>query len=76
MQLIEPEVVSEEDWRHLIGGEAEPWGGPEIEELCWRDKESFVALREETGNLAALAGLVFVQVLAAESHSRWPASAP
>jgi hypothetical protein len=59
MRLVELEHVTDEDWRQLIAGEPQPWGGVG-EALRWRAKTHHVGLRDDAGDLVALAGLVLL----------------
>jgi hypothetical protein len=38
MELVELEEVTSQQWRELVAGEREPWGG-EAERLAWGDKQ-------------------------------------
>jgi len=65
MELVELDELAEEDWSALIAGEKEPWGA-EGAGLQWREKERFVALREDEGRIVAVAGAVLAEVSIAE----------
>lgn len=61
VRIVELEQVSDEDWRQVIAGEPRPWGGVG-EALHWRAKSCNLGLRDDTGKLVALAGLVLAEV--------------
>lgn len=61
MRLVELETITDGDWRQVIDGEPQPWGGVG-ETLRWREKTHNIGLRDEDGNLVALAGLVLADV--------------
>jgi predicted N-acetyltransferase YhbS len=66
VRLIELERISEEDWRRVIAGEHEPWGGVG-EALRWREKSHHLGVLDDTENLVALAGIVLADVRAGET---------
>jgi GNAT superfamily N-acetyltransferase len=59
--LVELDRVTERDWKQVIAGEPEPWGRVG-EALRWREKTHNIGLRDEEGDLVALAGLVLADV--------------
>jgi predicted N-acetyltransferase YhbS len=64
--LIELERITDYDWERVVAGESEPWGGVG-ETLQWREKSHSLGLRDDAGNLVALAGLVLTEVRAADT---------
>jgi GNAT superfamily N-acetyltransferase len=67
VQLVELGSVSDGDWRQVIAGEPEPWGGVG-EALRWRERSHNIGLRDERGDLVALAGLVPAEVRVGEAR--------
>lgn len=65
MRLVELDRMSDGDWQQIVAGEPEPWGGV-AEALRWREKSHYLGLRDNTGNLVALAGLVLAEVRVAD----------
>jgi predicted GNAT family N-acyltransferase len=63
VRLVELDRVTEGDWRQVIAGEPQPWGRVG-EALQWREKTHNIGLRDEEGELVALAGLVLADVRA------------
>jgi GNAT superfamily N-acetyltransferase len=61
MRLIELDTVTDEDWRQVIAGEPEPWGGVG-ETLRWREQTHQLGVLDGVGHLLALAGLVLADV--------------
>jgi GNAT superfamily N-acetyltransferase len=61
VRLVELDRVTERDWTQVIAGEPEPWGRVG-EALRWREKTHNIGLRDEEGDLVALAGLVLADV--------------
>jgi predicted GNAT family N-acyltransferase len=64
--LVELEKVTDEDLQQVIAGEPEPWGGIG-ERLRWRAKTHNLGLRDDAGDLVALAGLVLAEVRVADA---------
>jgi GNAT superfamily N-acetyltransferase len=60
VQLVELDTVTAADWEQVIAGERDPWGVDET--LRWRDKTHNIGLRDDAGELVALAGLVLAAV--------------
>jgi predicted GNAT family N-acyltransferase len=61
VRLVEPERVTSADWERIVAGEPEPFGSVG-EGLLWRNKTHHVGVRDEAGNLIAIAGLVLADV--------------
>jgi predicted GNAT family N-acyltransferase len=61
MELVELQEVTSQQWRALLAGERQPWGG-DAEGLVWGDKQRHVGLRDDHGRLVALAGAVTIEV--------------
>jgi predicted GNAT family N-acyltransferase len=61
MELVELDEVTDQQWRELVAGEREPWGGS-AEELTWSEKSRHVGIRAPDGRLVALAGAVLSDV--------------
>ncbi len=66
MRLVELAKVTDRDWRQVIAGEPEPWGGVG-ETLHWRTSTHRLGLRDEAGTLVALAGLLLADVRVGDS---------
>ncbi|HTB50225.1 MAG TPA: GNAT family N-acetyltransferase [Solirubrobacteraceae bacterium] len=66
MRLVELDRITDGDWRQVIAGEHEPWGGGG-EALQWREKSRNLGLCDDAGNLVALAGLVLAEVRVADA---------
>jgi GNAT superfamily N-acetyltransferase len=66
VRLVELESITDGDWQQVLAGEPEPWGGVG-EALRWREKSHNLGLRDDAGNLVALAGLVFAEVRVADA---------
>lgn len=64
--MIELERITDYDWQRVVAGESEPWGGVG-ETLQWREKSHNLGLRDDAGNLVALAGLVLIEVRVADT---------
>jgi predicted GNAT family N-acyltransferase len=63
--VVELGQIADEDWRQVIAGEREPWGGV-AEALRWRAKTRHIGLRDDAGSLVALAGLLLAEVRVAD----------
>jgi GNAT superfamily N-acetyltransferase len=61
MRLVELDKITDGDWRQVIAGEPEPWGGV-AEALQWREKSRNLGLCDDAGKLVALTGLVLAEV--------------
>ena len=61
MQAVELSEVGSSQWQEVVAGEQQPWGG-EGEQLEWGPKERHVGIRDGSGRLLALAGLVAARV--------------
>ncbi len=66
VRLVELDRITDGDWQQVIAGELEPWGSV-AEALQWRETSHILGLRDDAGNLAALAGLVLADVLVADA---------
>jgi GNAT superfamily N-acetyltransferase len=66
VRLVELDKITDSDWRQVIAGESEPWGGVG-EALQWREKSHNLGLCDDAGNLVALAGLVLAEVRVADA---------
>jgi GNAT superfamily N-acetyltransferase len=66
VRLVELDRITDDDWRQVIAGESEPWGGIG-EALRWRERSHNLGLRNDAGNLVALAGLVLAEVRVADT---------
>lgn len=66
MRLVELERITDVDWRQVVAEESKPWGGVG-ETLQWREKSHNLGLRDNAGNLVALAGLVLTEVRVADA---------
>jgi GNAT superfamily N-acetyltransferase len=64
--LVELEQITDEDWRRVIAGEREPWGGV-AEALRWREKSRHLGVLDDGENLVALAGLVLADLRAGDT---------
>jgi predicted GNAT family N-acyltransferase len=62
VQLVELDRVTEQQWRELIAGEREPWGGV-AEGLTWSEKRRHVGIRAPDGRLLAVAGTTIAEVV-------------
>ena len=63
MQAIRLPDVSSEQWRALQGDELHPWGG-EAEALAWAEKQHYVGIPGEDGELLAMAAALVAEVSA------------
>ncbi len=61
VRLVELGRITGGEWQQVIAGEPQPWGGTG-ETLHWRQKSHNLGLRDDAGNLVALAGLVLAEV--------------
>jgi predicted N-acetyltransferase YhbS len=61
VRLVELDRITDSDWRQVITGEPEPWGGG-VETMRWREKTHNLGLRDDAENLVALAGLVLAEI--------------
>jgi predicted N-acetyltransferase YhbS len=66
MRLVELDRISDGDLQQVIAGEPEPWGRAG-ESLSWREKSHNLGLRDDAGNLVALAGLLLAEVRVADA---------
>jgi predicted GNAT family N-acyltransferase len=65
VRLVKLDGVTHEDWQRIVAGEREPFGGIG-ETLVWRDKTHHVGVRDDAGQLVAMAGLVLTDVRVAD----------
>ena len=65
VRLVKLDRVAHEDWQRIVAGEREPFGGIG-ETLVWRDKSHHVGVRDDAGQLVAMAGLVMADVRVAD----------
>jgi predicted N-acetyltransferase YhbS len=61
MRLVELDRIADADWQQVVAGEPEPWGSVG-EALQWREKTRSLGLRDDEGNLVALAGVLLAEV--------------
>jgi predicted GNAT family N-acyltransferase len=61
VELVGLQDVTAQQWRELIAGEREPWGGG-AEHLSWADKTRVLGLRARDGRLVAVAGSLIAEV--------------
>ncbi|MCL2769543.1 MAG: GNAT family N-acetyltransferase [Solirubrobacterales bacterium] len=60
MHVVGLETITDADWRQVIAGEPEPWGGVG-ESLRWRAKTHNLGVRDDAGKLVALAGVLLAE---------------
>jgi predicted GNAT family N-acyltransferase len=65
VRLVELDRVTGDDWQQIVAGEPEPFGAVG-ETLVWRDKTHHVGVRDDAGQLVAMAGLVLADVRVAD----------
>jgi predicted N-acetyltransferase YhbS len=65
VRLVELERITYDDWQRVLAGEPKPWGGVG-ETLRWQEKSHNLGLRDDAGNLVALAGLLLTEVRVAD----------
>ena len=61
MKAIELADISSEQWRAIQGDEVNPWGA-EPERLSWAEKQRYVGVPDEDGELLAMAGALVAEV--------------
>ena len=64
MDAIELASVDSEQWRALQGDEPHPWGGGQAEQLSWAEKQRYVGVQGEDGELLATGGVLVAEVSA------------
>lgn len=64
--MVELDRITESDWQRVLAGESEPWGGVG-EVLQWRERSHNLGLRDDAGNLVALAGVLLAEVRVADT---------
>lgn len=67
VQMVQLDTITDRDWHEVIAGEPQPWGGLG-EELEWRERTHNFGLREDSGRLVALAGLLLTTVRVGEAE--------
>ena len=61
VELVQLEAVSDRQWREIVAGEREPWGGLG-ESLLWRERSRQLGIRAADGRLVALASAAIAEV--------------
>jgi predicted GNAT family N-acyltransferase len=61
VELVELDGITSPQWRAIVAGEREPWGGV-AEGLAWADKRRHVGVRAADGQLVAIAGAVIAEI--------------